>query len=126
MRRVLDALAFALAAVVISAGPALADYGPDCDDFSSAQAAQDYYESQGGVAGGDPDGLDRDQDGQACDWGAPPPDIDWSDSSDGDYTPGGTARISDSGGTVPGLPWWAWAGGGIAALWVVAAVRWNT
>lgn len=122
MRRLLGALAVAFTAVAFTAVPAFADYGPDCDDFPSSQAAQDYYEAQGGVAGGDPDGLDRDQDGQACDWGAPPPDIDWNDDS----TPGGTARISDNGDGATGLPWWAWAAGGIAALWVIAAIRWNT
>ena len=100
------------------AAPAAADYGPDCDDFSSSEAAQDYYESQGGVAGGDPDGLDRDQDGRACDWGAPPPDVDWSDS-DSDV-----ARFTGTDNS--GLPWWAWAGGGIGALWIIAAIRWNT
>jgi hypothetical protein len=34
----------------------------DCSDFPSQQAAQSYLESQTG----DPDGLDRDGDGTAC------------------------------------------------------------
>lgn len=34
----------------------------DCSDFGSQQEAQDYYMAQEG----DPDGLDRDQDGEAC------------------------------------------------------------
>lgn len=47
--------------ILITAGPASADM--DCKDFSSQREAQQYYESQGG---GDPDGLDRDNDGIAC------------------------------------------------------------
>lgn len=38
----------------------------NCDDFSSQAAAQNHYNGQGGVAGGDPDGLDTDHDGVAC------------------------------------------------------------
>ena len=34
----------------------------DCTDFSSHDEAQEYYEGQDG----DPDGLDRDDDGVAC------------------------------------------------------------
>ena len=39
----------------------------DCDDFSSAQAAQDFYLAAGGPVN-DPHDLDRDNDGNACDW----------------------------------------------------------
>lgn len=39
----------------------------DCGDFSSAQAAQDFYIAAGGPAV-DPHDLDRDNDGNACDW----------------------------------------------------------
>ncbi|MCT4791042.1 MULTISPECIES: excalibur calcium-binding domain-containing protein [Exiguobacterium] len=39
----------------------------DCGDFSSAQAAQDFYLAAGGPAN-DPHDLDRDNDGNACDW----------------------------------------------------------
>jgi Excalibur calcium-binding domain len=47
-------------------GPSGADGTYNCDDFDSQGQAQDYYDQQGGVSGGDPDGLDRDQDGTAC------------------------------------------------------------
>ena len=47
------------AAVLVPAAPALA---ANCSDFSSQQAAQDYYIGQQG----DPDGLDGDGDGWAC------------------------------------------------------------
>lgn len=39
----------------------------DCGDFSSAQAAQDFYIAAGGPSY-DPHDLDRDNDGNACDW----------------------------------------------------------
>lgn len=39
----------------------------DCGDFSSAQAAQDFYLAAGGPSY-DPHDLDRDNDGNACDW----------------------------------------------------------
>lgn len=39
----------------------------DCGDFSSAQAAQDFYLAAGGPMN-DPHDLDRDNDGNACDW----------------------------------------------------------
>lgn len=39
----------------------------DCGDFSNAQAAQDFYIAAGGPAV-DPHDLDRDNDGNACDW----------------------------------------------------------
>ncbi len=39
----------------------------DCSDFSSPQAAQDFYLAAGGPVD-DPHDLDRDHDGNACDW----------------------------------------------------------
>src|SRR5687768_7391946 len=47
--------------------PSSASGDVDCDDFSSSGAAQNYYERQMG----DPDDLDRDSDGYACDYGPP-------------------------------------------------------
>lgn len=47
------------AAVLVPATPALAT---NCSDFPSQQAAQDHYNGQQG----DPDGLDGDSDGWAC------------------------------------------------------------
>ena len=44
------------------AGPSGADGSYNCDDFGSHAEAQAYYEQQNG----DPDGLDRDGDGLAC------------------------------------------------------------
>ncbi len=43
----------------------------DCADFSTSAAAQRYFLSRGGP-GSDPDDLDRDGDGLACDWGTDP------------------------------------------------------
>ena len=40
-------------------------YDRDCSDFSSGWAAQRFYIENGP---GDPHGLDRDNDGNACDW----------------------------------------------------------
>lgn len=42
------------------------DYGDyDCSDFSTQYEAQDFFESEGGP-GDDYHGLDRDEDGVAC------------------------------------------------------------
>jgi LPXTG-motif cell wall-anchored protein len=49
-----------------SRGPSGADGSYNCDDFDTQTQAQAYYDGQGGLSGGDPDGLDRDKDGQAC------------------------------------------------------------
>ena len=58
-------LALVLAPTATAAGPIpLRD--ANCSDFSSQAAAQNYYNNQGGVSGGDPDGLDADHDGVAC------------------------------------------------------------
>ena len=52
-------------AVLVPAAPALA---ANCPDFASQQAAQAYYNGQQG----DPDGLDGDGDGWACESNAAP------------------------------------------------------
>ena len=54
------------AAVLIPSAPALA--AVNCSSFSSQAAAQAYYDAQAG----DPDGLDRDGDGWACESNAAP------------------------------------------------------
>lgn len=41
----------------------------NCSDFSSAAAAQKFFLANGGPMN-DPHGLDRDGDGNACEWGA--------------------------------------------------------
>ena len=43
--------------------PSLALADMDCKDFGSQEEAQSYFEANGP---GDPDGLDRDNDGIAC------------------------------------------------------------
>ena len=43
--------------------PSLAQADMDCSDFRSWREAQDFYERSGP---GDPHGLDRDGDGEAC------------------------------------------------------------
>ncbi|MET3901128.1 sugar lactone lactonase YvrE [Devosia sp. UYZn731] len=43
--------------------PTLALADMDCKDFRSQEEAQAYFDAQGP---GDPDGLDRDNDGIAC------------------------------------------------------------
>lgn len=48
------------------AAPALND--KDCSDFASAASAQRFFLSAGGPTY-DPHGLDRDGDGNACEWG---------------------------------------------------------
>ena len=51
------------ALLIALAAPALAQSDMNCSDFSSWQEAQDFYERAGP---GDPHGLDRDNDGIAC------------------------------------------------------------
>src|SRR3954469_23131949 len=63
LARLLPLLAFA--AVLVPATPALA---ANCSDFPSQLAAQNYYNAQTG----DPDGLDGDNDGWACQSNRPP------------------------------------------------------
>lgn len=69
MRRLL-LLAAMVGMAMLLASPAVAQSGADgsfnCPDFGSEAEAQAYYDSQGGLAGGDPDGLDADSDGLAC------------------------------------------------------------
>nr|WP_295889274.1 excalibur calcium-binding domain-containing protein [uncultured Devosia sp.] len=43
--------------------PSFAQADRDCSDFSSQREAQAFYERSGP---GDPHGLDRDNDGEAC------------------------------------------------------------
>ena len=45
------------------AQPSIAQRDMNCSDFRNWREAQDFYESQGR---GDPHGLDRDNDGIAC------------------------------------------------------------
>jgi hypothetical protein len=45
------------------AGPVLAQADRDCGDFGSWREAQEFFERNGP---GDPHGLDRDNDGIAC------------------------------------------------------------
>ena len=59
-------LVLAPAALAQSRGPSGADGSFNCEDFDTQPQAQDFYDAQGGVAGGDPDGLDDDSDGTAC------------------------------------------------------------
>ena len=63
MRTRLLAAALAAAALTIPASAAAAD--KDCSDFSSWKAAQKYYRHHGGPRY-DPDHLDADHDGIAC------------------------------------------------------------
>lgn len=58
------ALAAALSTVLVvgMAGTAVAQADQDCKDFASQEAAQEHFDA----FPGDPDGLDRDGDGEAC------------------------------------------------------------
>jgi hypothetical protein len=55
----------AVAMIVLAARPVVARAAVNCTDFATQAAAQSYYESRGGPAV-DPEGLDQDSDGIAC------------------------------------------------------------
>jgi hypothetical protein len=76
IRTTAAAVILAAATTVSVAGLAYAQPGGDanCSDFPSQQAAQASLDAQGGD---DPDGLDTDEDGRACD------DFDYSAAGDG-------------------------------------------
>lgn len=67
---ILSMLALAMTGSVALAQPQRAPSGADgsynCDDFDTQVQAQNYYDGQGGFSSGDPDGLDADSDGEAC------------------------------------------------------------
>lgn len=65
--------------------------GPDrnCSDFSTQEAAQDYFDSRGGSPTNNVDGLDRDHDGIACE----------SLPSGGTTSGGGTGNGNNGGNT---------------------------
>ena len=61
MKIILQLLASTLLLLIIAAPSYAQDM--NCSDFRSWREAQDFYESSGA---GDPHGLDRDNDGIAC------------------------------------------------------------
>ncbi len=63
MRKIIAALA-AVVVLAVAAAPAQA-VDKDCADFSSWKQAQNYYKKHGGPRY-DPDRLDADRDGIAC------------------------------------------------------------
>lgn len=75
------ALAAAIVATSLTfAGPAAAD-GHNCSDYASQQAAQEA------LTPGDPDGLDRDNDGIACENNPAPYSAEYNGGTE-DPTPG--------------------------------------
>ncbi len=96
--------------------------GVNCDDFATPQDAQDYFINNGGSPSNNVEGLDRDHDGNACEYnggssgggGSVPVDnsgdvpADTTDNGDtsGDV-PAGTTETTDttdSGEVATGLP----------------------
>ena len=70
MRRMLPAIVLLLLlgfVALMSGGKGLRFtwWDRDCRDFATQQEAQEFYEAN---QPGDPHGLDRDQDGIACEW----------------------------------------------------------
>lgn len=57
---------YAPAALSQVRGPSGADGSFNCADFDTQEQAQAFFDAQGGLAGGDPDGLDADGDGIPC------------------------------------------------------------
>lgn len=81
-------------AMAQSRGPSGADGSYNCADFDTQAQAQSYYEAQGGLSGGDPDGLDRDQDGLACEGSLPAGDDGTAAPADDETV---AAPVGDSG-----------------------------
>ncbi len=54
----------AAGSIALFSSPAHAGHGVNCSDFDTQDEAQEYFEEHGP---GDPEGLDRDNDGMACD-----------------------------------------------------------
>ena len=86
----------ATGSIAFFASPAQASHGLNCDDFSSRAQAQAYFDRHPG----DPEGLDRDNDGQACET-YPYANRDTSDSDDGTSDGSGTGANGGSGSTTP-------------------------
>ena len=59
----IESATIAFALLVALTSTAFAQRDMNCSDFSSWREAQDFYEANGP---GDPHGLDRDNDGIAC------------------------------------------------------------
>lgn len=115
------ALAISLAVTAASA-PAQTNDDVDCEDFSSQDEAQEFFEDQ---EGDDPNNLDSDEDGQACeDFFATDTTDTTDDARDEQYADrviavrgvetggGGTATPPSGGGMLPLLL----SGGALAAL----------
>ncbi|MEJ5869285.1 excalibur calcium-binding domain-containing protein [Pseudokineococcus sp. 5B2Z-1] len=94
MRTYRTALSVALAAGVVglAGSPALAADPYDCDDFSSQAEAQAEFDR----VSGDPSGLDRDDDGQACE------NTDYPSSGSGSTGGGEEGMAMPSGGVDAG------------------------
>jgi hypothetical protein len=83
----------ALALLALLAVPALAQEDMNCPDFDSQAEAQQYFEANGGSPTNNVDGLDRDNDGVACEdtTGYPDPARDETPATeDGDENGDGT------------------------------------
>lgn len=93
VKSVLLASAVAGAALIPTSGMAYAAPDKDCPDFSTQAEAQAYYDAHPG----DPDRLDRDKDGQACEDSGLPPGSD-SDADSSADTP------SDTSSDAPAMP----------------------
>ena len=66
MQKLLAAMIAALALVALIAAPTSANHGSNCDDYNSQADAQLHFETGGGTATNNVDGLDGDNDGVAC------------------------------------------------------------
>lgn len=59
----LSVAVMAAGSIALFASPAHAGHGVNCSDFETQAEAQDYFDENGP---GDPEGLDEDDDGEAC------------------------------------------------------------
>jgi len=122
-----SALTIAIVCASLSSITVSAYNSYNCDDFATQEEAQDEYES----TYGDPNYLDGDDDGIACeslpseDYSYEEDYYDYSPDSTSSYTPSETSSdtpsdstsTSENNGSI-----WSWIGWGIIIFWVGAII----
>ena len=115
-RRLLVLPTLALGATCLLASPAQAAQGLNCDDFDSQADAQDFYDDDPS----DPEGLDRDNNGVACE--TTTYSSSGSGSSDSSTPTGGVAAGAGGMSTAASIPVLPATGAALGTLLIGAGV----